>query len=90
MKKLVTVAEIEGEGLVALLGENVLLFCANYNYSGKLVGVNDSDVVLENARMVFETGAFDAKELKLAEALPDEKRHYVRVAAIESYCQINA
>ena len=87
MKKLVTVAEVEGEGLIALLGENVLLFCANYNYTGKLTGVNEHDVVLENARMVFETGAFDAKEMKLAELLPS-KQHYVRVVAIESYCKV--
>lgn len=49
MKKLVKVEEIEGEGLLSLLGENVTLFCQIYIYSGKLIGVNDTCVLLENA-----------------------------------------
>ena len=42
MKKIVQ--EVEGEGLVKLLGERVTLFCANYIYTGKLEGVNESCV----------------------------------------------
>jgi hypothetical protein len=34
------------EGLEALLGEQVVLLCACYIYSGKLVGVNTSCVKL--------------------------------------------
>jgi hypothetical protein len=30
MKKIVSVTEVEGEGLIGLLGENVILFCMNY------------------------------------------------------------
>lgn len=86
MKKLMTVAEIEGEGLIALLGQNVLLFCTNYFYAGKLVGVNDADVQLEGAKIVYETGAFDSKDWKLAESLPSEI-WYVRTAFIEAYGQ---
>ena len=44
MKKLVNVVEVEGEGLVSLLGENVILFCMNYFYAGKLAGVNSDTV----------------------------------------------
>ena len=41
MKKLVNVTEVEGEGLTKLMGERVTLFCMNYIYTGKLVGVNE-------------------------------------------------
>lgn len=37
MKKLVE--EVSGEGLEKLLGERVLIMCANYFYTGKLVAV---------------------------------------------------
>jgi hypothetical protein len=37
MKKIVNVQEVDGEGLVALLGERVELFCMNYIYAGTLV-----------------------------------------------------
>src|SRR5208282_5297819 len=56
MKQIVTVTEVEGEGLEALLGQNVLLFCLNYIYTGKLVGVNSTFVKLEGAKIVYETG----------------------------------
>ena len=46
MKKLVNVQEVEGEGLVALLGEKVILFCMTYFYAGTLVGVNTDTVLL--------------------------------------------
>lgn len=85
MKKLVSVQEVEGEGLTALLGENVMLFCLNYIYAGKLVGVNTHDVLLENAQIVYETGELTAKKFQDAQALPDSL--YVRTSAIESYCK---
>lgn len=84
MKKIMTVTEVEGEGLVALLGESVLLMCANYFYAGKLVGVNDTDVQLEDAKIVYETGPFTAKDWTTAEKLPS-KVWYVRINSIESY-----
>ena len=62
MKKLVSVTEVEGEGLIALLGERVTLFCLNYIYTGKLTGVNDSCVKLEDASVVYETGPLKNKE----------------------------
>ena len=45
MKKIV---EVSGEGLEGLMGEQVTLFCMNYFYTGKLTGVNDNDVQLQN------------------------------------------
>ena len=83
MKKLVEVTEVEGEGLVALMGERVTLFCMNYIYTGKLVGVNDTFVKLENAAVVYETGAFTDKSWKDAQALP--KALYVMTGTIESF-----
>lgn len=85
MKKLVNVQEVEGEGLVGLMGENVMLFCLNYIYAGKLVGVNEKDVLLENASIVYETGELTAKKFTDAQATPFPL--YVRTSAIESYCK---
>lgn len=84
MKQVVTVTEVEGEGLEALLNENVLLFGLNYIYTGKLVGVNSTFVKLENAKIVYETGAFNTKDYTDAQSLPG-KAWYVHTSAIESF-----
>ena len=84
MKKLVQVQEVQDAGLVALLGKKVLLFGTNYNYAGTLTGVNDDCVELDGARLVFETGAFDAPQFADAQQLPC-KTWCVRIAAIESF-----
>lgn len=83
MKKLVKVEEVSGEGLIGLMGQNVTLFCLNYIYAGKLVGVNDSYVKLEDAKIVYETGALCDKEFKDAQKLPHD--WYVQTACIESF-----
>jgi hypothetical protein len=85
MKKLVQVQEVEGEGFDALLGEDVILFCMNYFYAGKLVGANEKFVKLENAQIVYETGELTAKTFKDAQKLPSDL--YVQTGAIESYCK---
>lgn len=36
-----TLVEVQNEGLLALIGKRVTLFCSAYIYTGKLVGVND-------------------------------------------------
>jgi hypothetical protein len=82
MKKIVT--EVQGEGLVALLGEHVMLFCANYIYAGTLTGVNDTCVLLDDAKIVYETGAFSDSKYKDAQNLPT-KTWYVQTSAIESF-----
>lgn len=83
MKKLV---EESGEGLVKLMGERVTLFCLNYIYTGKLVGVNETCVLLEDASIVYETGAFDASGWKDAQRLPQPV--YVMLVAVESFTVI--
>ena len=84
MKKLVSVTEVEGAGLIGLLGERVLLMCANYFYSGKLIGVNDSCVELEDPAIVYETGQWSNKTYQDEQKL-QVKTWYVQVAAIESF-----
>lgn len=83
MKKLIQVEEVSGEGLMGLMGQNVTLFCLNYIYTGKLIGVNDEFVKLEGAKIVYETGAFDEQSWKDAQALPHD--WYVKTAAVESF-----
>lgn len=81
MKKIVNVTEVEG--LTELLCERVTLFCMNYIYTGTLTGMNSDCVLLEDAAVVYETGAFTEKQWKDAQKLPN--KWYVRIAAIESF-----
>ncbi len=83
MKKLVSVTEVEGEGIIAMLGEEIILLCANYFYSGKLVGVNETCVRLDGAKIVYETGEWSSKSWKDAQVIGDA--HYVMQSAIESF-----
>lgn len=85
MKKIVTVTEVDGEGLVALMGKRVLLFCMNYIYTGTLTGVNNTCVLLEDAAIVYETGAFDKKTFGDAQKLPHAL--YVQTNSIESFSE---
>jgi DNA-binding ferritin-like protein (Dps family) len=83
MKKLVEVTEVNGEGLVKLIGERVTLFCANYVYTGKLIGVNDDCVLLSDCGIVYETGSFTESKWKDYQKLPNE--FYVMKQSIESF-----
>jgi hypothetical protein len=74
----------EGEGLLSLMGKEVTFFCANYIYAGKLVGVNETCVKLENPKIVYETGAFSDKAWKDAQGLPN-KFFYIQLSAVESF-----
>ena len=79
------VVEVPTEGLAALLGQKVLLLCANYFYSGKLVGVNDSYVLLEDAGIVYETGSWSDRKWKDEQKLP--KPVCVMKSAIEAWTE---
>jgi len=83
MKKLVKVEEIEGEGLLALLGQTVTLFCLNYIYTGELVGVNTTCVLLKEAYVVYNTGSFESKDWADAQRIGPQ--WYVQISAIESF-----
>lgn len=87
MKKIVTVTEVEGEGLEALLDKQVLLFCLNYIYTGRLIGVNKTCVLLEDPSIVYETGPFSTSTFGDAQKLPFQ--HYIKTNAIESFGETN-
>ena len=83
MKKLVNVQDVEGEGLLALLGQRVTLFCLNYFYTGNLIGVNEDCVLLEKPQIVYQTGSYSTKNWENAESLPNSI--YVMKSAIEAF-----
>jgi hypothetical protein len=82
MKKIVE--QVEGDGLEKFLGEPITLFCANYIYTGILSGVNETCVLITQAAIVYETGAFNEKGWKDAQPLPGGE-WYVHLSAIESF-----
>lgn len=84
MKKIVEVETVEGEGLEKFLGEPITIFAANYIYTGRLSGVNETCVLLTDAAIVYETGAFNEKGWKDAQKLPGGS-WYVQLSAIESF-----
>ena len=79
----VEVVEVPNEGLISLIDQEVLIMCFNYFYAGKLIGVNDTVIKLENAHVVYETGAFTDKKYKDAQKIADE--YYIQLSAIESF-----
>ena len=89
MQKLVTVQEVENEGLMKLLGKQVLVFCVNYNYTGKLIGVNEKCILLQDGKIVYETGAFDLPQYKDAQKVNQKEggEMYIMLSAIESFCE---
>lgn len=83
MKVLETIREDDKEGFMALFGKTITCFCMNYIYTGKLVGVNETQIKLESPKIVYETGPLNTKEWKDAQNLPQPI--YLRMSAIESY-----
>lgn len=81
MKKLV---EVKEDGLESLMGEKVILYCANYFYTGKLEGVSRTLVKLSEPAIVYETGDFSDKQWKDVQAMRVPEL-YVRVAMVEAF-----
>ncbi len=81
MKKLII--EDNKEGMIKLIGERVTLFCLNYIYTGKLIGVNDTCVLLEDAGIVYDTGNLDSKDWDDCQKLPHD--WYVQLGSVESF-----
>ena len=85
MKRIVETFETNKDGLAKLLGEYVELYCLNYIYAGKLIGVNEQNVCLAECQIVYETGKLsDHAGFKLAESFEQEER-FVQVSHIESF-----
>ena len=78
--------DVPNEGFIALIGETITCFCAVYIYTGKLVGVNEECIKLENPAIVYETGAFSEKQWKDAQKLPNEI--YIQKGMIEAFGKI--
>ncbi len=51
-------------------GEYVLLMCLNYNYYGRIAEINESFLTLDNAKLVYETGAWEQTSWEDAQELP--------------------
>ena len=81
MRKLVE--DVQGEGLEKLIGERMTLFCMNYIYTGKLIGVNETCLLLTEASIVYETGELMDGKWKDAQKLPHD--WYVQCSAVESF-----
>ena len=82
-----TIIEEDG-GMLELLGKNVCILACNYIYYGKLVGVNGSCIMLENAGIVYSTGEWSLPNWKDFQKLPT-KQVYVKTEAIESFFEVN-
>lgn len=81
MKKLV---EVKEDGLGSLMGERVILYCANYFYTGKLEGVSRTLVKLSAPGIVYETGDFSESKWKDMQRMRTPEL-YVRVAMVEAF-----
>ena len=77
----------EDGGLITLLGKQVLFQCMNYNYIGKLTGVNTNCIQLDEMKVVFETGPYTNKTMKTAELIHNGKG-FIMIDKIESYWEV--
>ena len=83
MKQLKQVVEVENEGFISLLGQQVEIRCNVYIYAGKLVGVNDTCIKLDNMAIVYETGPHQDKAYKDAQKVGDGQ--YIQLAKYHAY-----
>ena len=83
MKRKVEIVETDEGGLVGAIGQSVCLICGIYIYAGTLAGVNDDHVELADAKLVYDTGEWSAKDWDNAQELPSPWR--VMTQGIESW-----
>lgn len=84
-----TLIEVQNDGLVGFLGKNVTLFCDSYIYHGNLCGISDTCAKLDNAKIVYLTGAFSDNKFEDAQPLFNEGSWYVQLNKIESFGILN-
>lgn len=77
-----TIVNDTSVGLIELIGKRVTFFGVVYIYTGDLVAVDGTFAKLENAAIVYETGAFTDKEWRDAQSLPHPV--FVKLGSIES------
>lgn len=80
----IVVTEVENEGFEKLMGETVTLLCMNYFYNGKLVGVNETCVLLSEPKLIYETGKWTDEQWRDAQEMGIDEL-YVHRSAIESF-----
>ena len=78
-----TIVEVSDEGPEGLLGEVITVFCLNYFYTGKLVGVNATCIKLDDPSIIYETGEWSSQGWKDAQKLPGSI--YIQTGCIESF-----
>lgn len=81
---MIKLIEDKQDGLVSLMGKRVLLMCAGYFYEGKLVGMNDQCVKLEDPGIVYSTGTWTDKNYADRQALHSDV-WFVSLGLIESF-----
>lgn len=84
MKKLIE--EVPEEGLIRLMGKTVIMLCMNYFYTGKLVGVNDKEILLEDASIVYDTGKWTDVGWQAAQKMGGDV--YVQLGTVEAYMEV--
>jgi hypothetical protein len=84
MRKLV---EDANEGMESLLGETVTIFCANYFYTGKLSGVNDDCIKIDEPEIVYDTGSWSKKAYENTERMVALDSLYIQKNAIEAFAR---
>ena len=67
----------------SLLGKKVTLFCCRYIYTGKLIGIDEDSLLIEDAGIVYETGELTSKDWEDMQKLPNN--WYVTKASVESF-----
>ena len=77
----------EKDDFESFLGKTVLFHCMNYNYIGKLMGVNKVNLYLEEMKVVFETGPYTSKNMKDAQLVHGGKG-YIMIDKVESYWEV--
>jgi len=80
MKRLI---ESTDGGFDAMLDQKICVFCGVYIYTGKLAGVNEDHIELQDPQLVYETGPLTDGEWKDAQKLPSPWR--VMRGGIESW-----
>ena len=66
------------------IGQPVTFFCMNYFYNGKITGVNGDTIVIEGARLVYETGKFDTSSFADAQLI-GAPQWFITKGSIESF-----
>ena len=76
-------SEVINSSIYTLLGENIIVFCRNYIYSGKLIGVDSDYIILGDARIVYDTGPLCGNTFTNAQSLPSQ--WFIQLSTVESY-----